>query len=461
VSATPNVLFVFADQLRASAVGCYHDEPVRTPRIDRFAEEGVLFPVAASCTPLCGPYRASLLTGMQAVNNGAVVNDLRLGDAHETLAERFAKAGYDTAYIGKWHLDGPDRISPVPAGRRRRGFAYWAAANFEHNYTDSKYYRDQQPERLVWPGYDAQSQADDVIAFLRNRSGSRAPFLAVLSWGPPHNPYRMVPERFLQQYDKRAIQPRPNAGEFPLEDLWGYYAQTTFIDEQFGRILDALKDAGLEESTLVVFTSDHGDMHGSHGVYKKGWPWDESLRVPMIARWPGRIPAGARAQFPIATVDLMPTLLGLCGLEPQAADGVDCSAGMIDPTRAVQESVLISNPCPAHVLDTRGDDMVPDYKGRRMEYRGVRTLRHTYIETLDGPWLLYDNVQDPYQLRNLVDSPEHAQLREQLRTDMWEHLRKVGDRFEPKEAYYSRFGIDVDEKGLLKGVIKNPYPATN
>lgn len=461
MTAHPNVLFVFADQLRASAVGCYEDEPVHTPRMDRFASEGMIFPVAASCTPLCGPYRASLLTGVQVVNNGAVVNDVRLGDAHETLGERFAQAGYDTAYIGKWHLDGPDRVSPVPPGKRRRGFAYWAAANFEHNYIDSKYYRDEDTERLVWPGYDAQAQADDAIAFLRERTSKQAPFLAVLSWGPPHNPYRMVPERFLQQYDKQAIKPRANAVEFPVDDLWGYYAQTSFLDEQFGRILDALKEAGLEENTLVVFTSDHGDMHGSHGVYKKGWPWDESLRVPMLARWPGHIPAGSRAAFPISTVDLMPTLLGLCGLDAPPTDGVDCSLGMFDPSCPVQDSVLISNPCPAHVLDARGDDMVPDYKGRRMEYRGVRTLTHTYIETLEGPWLLYDNVRDPCQLLNLVDSPEHSELRKRLRADMRAHLRKVGDHFEPKEAYYRRFGIEVDEKGLLKGVIKNPYPATN
>jgi arylsulfatase A-like enzyme len=421
----------------------------------------MLFPVAVASTPLCGPYRASLLTGLQAVNNGAVVNDVRLAEGYATLGECFADADYQTAYIGKWHLDGPDRLGPVPPGSRRRGFTHWAAANFEHNYTQSAYYRGDDPNRRVWPGYDAEAQTGDLIGFMKRHAAASDPFFAILSWGPPHNPYRLVPQRFLDQYDKEAIERRPNASEFPQDDLWGYYAQTSFLDEQFGRILQALREAGIENDTIVVFTSDHGDMHGSHGVYKKGWPWDESLRVPFIARWPGHIRAGSRASFPISTVDVMPTLLGLCGLDVPRTDGVDCSAAMRDPSKAAQSSVLVSNPCPAHVLDTRGEDMVPTFRGRRMEYRGVRTSTHTYVETMEGPWLLYDNERDPYQCANLIDSPAHAALREQLRADTRAHLRKVGDEFEPREAYYERFGIDVDEKGLLRGVIKNPYPATN
>jgi arylsulfatase A-like enzyme len=457
-----NVLFVFADQLRASAVGCYGDEAVATPRIDAFATQGMRFPVAVSSTPLCGPYRASLLTGLHPLSNGVIVNDIPLGDEHVTLGECFASAGYDTAYIGKWHLDGPDRLSPVPPGSRRRGFRHWAASNFEHNYVASKFFRGDDPTRHVWPGYDAQAQTDELIGYLDERRGAREPFFAVLSWGPPHNPYRMVPQRHLEQYDKDAIQRRPNATEFPVDDLWGYYAQTSFLDEQFGRLLDALKQNGQAENTLVVFTSDHGDMHGSQGVYKKGWPWDESIRVPLIMRLPGSVPPNSRARFPISTVDLMPTLLGLCGLPAvRSVEGIDCSAGIRDSHRQMQWSVLISNPCPATVLDARGEDMVPQFRGRNMEFRGVRTSGHTYVETREGPWLLYDNIADRYQTRNLIGDGASASLMEELRAETWQHLKRLGDDFAPRETYYRRFGVEVDNKGLLKGVVKNPYPATN
>lgn len=454
----PNVLFVFADQLRASSVGCYGEEDVRTPRIDAFALEGVTFPVAVASPSVCGPYRGCLMTGLNPLSNGVIVNDVALSGRHPTVAEAFAQAGYDTAYIGKWHLDGPDRTAPVPEGERRRGFRYWAAANFEHNYLGSKFAR-ADGRQQVWPGYDAEAQADECIKYLAQRPVDK-PFCLFLSWGPPHNPYRMVPQRFLDLYDPRTLEPRPNAVEFPREDLWGYYAQITFLDEQFGRLLDELERCGLQEDTLVVFTSDHGDMHGSHGVYKKGWPWDESVRVPMFMRLPGRLAARSRAEFPISTIDIMPTLLGLAGLRsPASVEGIDCSGALFGLESRHPHSVLLTNPCPTSVLDSRGEDMVPTFRGRRMEYRGVRTMRHTYVETIDGPWLLFDNVIDPYQINNLIDRPDRAALQAELAEDLRGHLRRIGDEFLPKEAYFERFGVRVDERGALLDVVVNPYPA--
>lgn len=455
----PNVIFVFADQLRASSVGCYGQEPVRTPNIDRFAEQGCRFPVAVASPSICGPYRGCLISGQNPLSNGVITNDVALRVEHKTLGECFLEAGYSTAYIGKWHLDGPDRVAWIPKGSRRCGFEYWAAANFEHNYLNSKFYRDG-PEKYVWEGYDAEAQINELLNFVDSQSGNENPFMAVLSWGPPHNPYRMVPKKYLDLYEPNSLRAPPNCDEFPTDDLWGYYAQISFLDEQFGRLLEHIETLGLAENTLIVFTSDHGDMHGAHGVYKKGWPWDESIKVPMIMRLPNRIANGSRAEFPISTIDIMPTLLGICGLAvPQEVEGIDCSGPLLGTAANGPQSVLITNPCPSTILDDRGEDMVPTFRGRRMEYRGVRTMRHTYVESIDGPWLLYDNHTDPYQLNNLIDKQSHRALQHELASQMRAHMRRIGDEFLPKEEYYDRFDVKVDDLGVLLDVIKNPYPA--
>jgi len=455
---SPNVIFVFADQLRASSVGCYGEEQVRTPNIDRFAGEGVLFSAAIASPSVCGPYRGCLISGQNPLSNGVVTNDVALEVDHKTIGECFFDAGYDTAYIGKWHLDGPDRIAPVPKGRRRYGFRYWAAANFEHNYLGSKYFRDG-PEEHVWEGYDAEAQIDELLKYLDEKPKEK-PFFAALSWGPPHNPYRMVPKRYLDMYNPSELKARPNCPDFPLEDVWGYYAQITFLDEQFGRLLEELERQGLSQNTLVIFTSDHGDMHGSQGVFKKGWPWDESIRVPMIMRLPSQIPANSKADFPISTIDIMPTLLGICGVQiPSEIEGVDCAGALLGQSPFGPRSVFITNPCPITVLDERGEDMVPTFRGRRMEYRGVRTMRHTYIETIEGPWLLYDNIADRFQKNNLIDTPEYSLLQKALAEEMRSHMVRLGDKFLPKEHYFDQFGIEVNERGVLKDLVKNPYPA--
>ena len=216
-------------------------------------------------------------------------------------------------------------------------------------------------------------------------------------------------------YDARAIGGRPNCPEPPRRDLWGYYAQTTFLDEQFGRLTRALGDLGLSQDTIVVFTSDHGDMHGSQGVYKKQWPWDESNRVPFLLGYPRQVPAPSRHDFPISAVDVMPTLLGLAGIGiPESVEGVDLSPFIRGERDDPPASVLLTNPCPFGVGDPRGPDQVPDYQGMRMEFRGVRTKRHTYVRTIDRPWLLYDNQEDPYQLANRIDDPALATLRQGL-----------------------------------------------
>ena len=250
----PNLLFVFADQLRASSVGYVGEEAVRTPNIDAFAGTGTIYKNAVSMLPVCGPFRGSLITGRTPTTTGLVINDIPLKTDEVSIGHCFKDAGYDTAYIGKWHLDGPNRPAPVPPGPRRQGFDYWMGANFEHNY-DRSYFTDNEGNMQMWEGWDAEAQTSHTIDYLKARDRTN-PFCLFLSWGPPHHPYRLVAQEYLDMYDPNFIEGRPNCPDVPREDLWGYYAQTTFLDDQFQRLLDTVNEMGIANDTIVVFSSD-------------------------------------------------------------------------------------------------------------------------------------------------------------------------------------------------------------
>ena len=452
----PNLLFVFADQLRASSVGYAGEEAVRTPNLDAFARTGAVYKNAVSMLPVCGPFRGSLITGRTPTSTGLVINDIPLRTDEISIGHCFKDAGYDTAYIGKWHLDGPNRPAPVPPGPRRQGFDYWMGANFEHNY-DRSYFTDNAGHLQMWEDWDAQAQTSHTIEYLKSRD-TADPFCLFLSWGPPHHPYRLAPQKYLDMYDPDAIQGRPNCPDVPREDLWGYYAQTTFLDDQFQRLLNVLDELEITNNTIVVFSSDHGDMHGSHGLYKKQWPWNEAIKIPFVIRYPGRVASGQEIGAPINVIDIMPTLLGLAGLPvPDAVEGLDLSAYITGDRDDPPESVLIMNPCPFSIGDTRGHDQYPDYKGERLEYRGVITERHTYVRTIDRPWLLYDNLKDPYQLENLIDNPDCKDIQIHLETAMLGHMAAISDKLMPREYYYDRFNIVFDHRGKVIDLVENMY----
>ncbi len=224
--------------------------------------------------------------------------------------------------------------------------------------------------------------------------------------------------------------------------LAGYYAHISALDAALGWLLDALDRAGIAEDTLLVLTSDHGDLVGSHGGWDKQRPFEECVRVPFLLRWPGPLGRrGSEAPAPIDAQDIMPTLLSLCGLPvPDSVEGLDYAdhvRGGPDPGDGA--AVLL---CPAPFGNW------PRSAGGR-EYRGLRTPRHTYVRTLDGPWLLYDNAADPCQLDNLCGRPEHAALQARLDAHLSRKLAERGDEFLPAAAYLEGWGYEVDERGCI------------
>ncbi len=425
-SLRPNLIFVFADQLRGFDLACAGNPQVATPHLDRLAAEGIRFDRAFANSPVCTPSRGTILTGQLPLDHGAVVNDVPLGDA-PTIAELLAASGYHTGYIGKWHLDGVPRDRFTPPGPRRHGFDYWAAYNCSHDYYRTYKYFLDDPEPVAVEGYEPHVQTDLAVSFLRRqRSG---PFALYLSWGPPHDPYDQVPDEYRQLYAADAVTHRPNvrrpaAGPDPDRTLADYFAAITALDEQMGRILEVVRETGHDHDTIVVFTADHGDMLWSHGMVKKQQPWEESIRIPLIVRWPGVIPAGRVSDVVVSTVDYVPTLLGLMNIDHQPDfAGRDLShilAGEAPDARTLAHGVPLMNIVP---VDAGARQGIP-------EWRGVRTAQYTYVEQLGRvPWLLYDNDADPYQLTNLVGHDDHAEVQRELHNELTEWLNEADDPF--------------------------------
>ncbi len=432
----PNLIFVFADQWRAEAVGYAGNKQVMTPAIDKFASEAVVFTNAISTFPVCTPYRATLMTGQYPLSHHVIYNDKPLKSEAVCIAEVYKEAGYHTAYIGKWHINGGDRTAFIPE-ERRQGFDYWKVLECTHDYNNSWYW-DNDDQKKRWDGYDAIAQTSDAIQYIKQQN-SDEPFILFLSWGPPHGPYQIAPEKYRDQYgDPGKIVLRPNVPadkeEVARETIAGYYAHIAALDDCFDALMKTVKERDLDKNTIVVFTSDHGDMLYSHGMQKKQKPWNESVTVPFVIHAPGNhFGAGRVIDMPIGTPDLMPTLLGLSGIPiPESVEGDDYSDIICGRKEATDAAKLIM--CPVPFGQGR-------YSNGGREYRGMRGVRYTYVEDLNGPWLLYDNAEDPYQLSNLVNNHKFQEVQEQLAKELWSELDKRNDKFLTGQAYMTAFDL--------------------
>lgn len=439
-----NIVFVFSDQHRWCSTGFGGSRQVRTPYMDRMADEGVVFDLAVSNIPVCTPWRAALLTGQYPLTTGMFMNDVRLPADRPTLGTVLRAEGYDTAYIGKWHLDGPSRSGFTPPGPRRQGFDFWAVGNCTHDYMNSLYYRDSDAP-LYWNGYDAEAQTSLAIEYIRARGRDR-PFALVLSWGPPHNPYEAVPGRYLDLYPPEEVEVRPNCPDPARTELAGYYAHITALDDQLARLGGVLEEQGLMDETVFVYTSDHGDMLGSQGRQRKQHPWDESIRVPFVMRCPDQACAGLRIGTPFNVVDIMPTLLGLTGISgPDTCEGRDHAPAVRGEAFKGNDAGYIMSIAP-----------FSEYRGQ--PWRGIRTAGHTFVRNLDGPWLLYDNQADPCQLSNLAGREEHATLQRRLDGQLQQEMSRRGDALLPAGHYLERFGYEVNDTGAIPYETAVPPP---
>jgi len=420
----PNILFIMPDQWRGMDLGCAGNDQVRTPNLDRLARGGVQFKAVANC-PVCTPARSILLTGKYAHTTHTGVNDVPLPESEDTIAKILAARGYYTGFVGKWHLQGGKREPGfVPPGPRRFGFEYWAANICSHDYFNQHYFRDS-PQPSAMPGYDAIGWTNLAMEFLERAQARRKPYCLYLQYPSPHNPY-LPPPGFENMYDPAKIKLRKNwkAGAKRLgtaKDIAGYYAAIACLDREIGRLL-----AKADDNTIVLVTSDHGDMLGSHGLFLKRKPWEESVRVPGIIRWPLGIKAAKTTEAAISHVDMVPTLLGLCGIKPPAGmhgfDYSDFLRGKSEHTRSYAHLMMYTS--------TETGEFGP--------WRGVRSKEHKYAEFHDKPWLLYDLEKDPYEMNNLVDDPQYHNLSRMLHNTVRQEMERTRDKWdEQHDASYA------------------------
>jgi arylsulfatase A-like enzyme len=439
----PNIVFVFADQWRAQATGYSGDPNLqgKTPNLDKLAAESVNLTNAVSTCPVCTPYRASLLTGQYALTHGLFLNDAPLRNEAITITE----VCYDTGYVGKWHIDGHGRSSYIPKDRRQ-GFDYWKVLECTHGYNNSAYYAGDDPTKLIWKGYDAIAQTRDVQEYIKAHAENDKPFFMMLSWGPPHNPYGTAPEKYRKMFNAKDIKLRGNVpaskAKATKKDLAGYYAHIAALDDCMGDIVETIDQAGIKNNTILVFTSDHGDMLGSQGLKRKQKPYDESVRVPLLVRYPdGLGKKGKEINMPLGTEDIMPTLLGLSGIKiPDGVEGTDYSSVLAGKKQAPDNVALIECLWPF-------GEWIRANGGK--ECRGIRTRRYTYVRDLDGPWLLYDNQKDPFQQNNLVNTSKVASLQAGLDAKLTAKLKEHGDEFKHGSEYIKKWKYKVNSNGTM------------
>ena len=410
-----NLLYVFADQWRAEAVGSLGSDQVVTPNIDRFSEESVCCTNAYSTFPLCSPHRASLMTGKYPFRLGMWTNckigleeKIMLKPQETCIANVLKDAGFATGYIGKWHLDASElNFSPhpksgagewdayTPPGERRQGFDYFLSYGACDDHLDPHYWLDDETQ--IKPGkWSAEFETDKAIEYMNQKKDGEEPFALFVSYNPPHLPYELVPERYYEKFKNLKVHYRPNVPESMREEgglletqTRQYFAAVHGIDEQFGRILAWLKENGMEENTLVVLSADHGEMLGEHSIWEKQRFYEGSVRVPFFIRYPRRFAPG-RCRKNVNLIDIYATLCELCG--SPAPEGLE-SRSLTGLLEGRSEDWL--------------DETISQWGGRNLMIKNGNLKYHYYGD--DGSELLFDLEKDPEENRDFGREPGYEE----------------------------------------------------
>ena len=442
-----NLLWIMTDQQRSQAMGINCDPNVHTPNLDNLSRSGLLFTDAVSGYPLCCPFRGSMLTGIYP-HKCVPGHERRLNPSQQTIANVFNDHGYDTFYLGKWHLDGfkerngraAMHIVPPEA---RGGFKTWIGYENNNSQWDTWVHGgiDATAFHYRLKGYETDVLTDMTIEYInkqgeKKRKGEDKPFFAVLSLQPPHDPY-MAPERNLRRHNAGNINFRANVPDIKwvrekaAEELSGYYAQIENIDENVGRLWEALYKNDLLFDTHIIFFSDHGDMHGSHGQFKKTSPFEESIKIPFIIA--GEKPmhyekrgCGKLSGVPLNHVDIAPTSLGLCGIRaPDWMEGIDYSHYRIkdNPIYEEPDSAYLQGLIPTHHNDSIDK-----------AWRGVITKdAYKYVCFEKQSWLLFNLKDDPYEQMNLCHNSKYWPKLRELNEILKQWIHKTGDKFDLPE----------------------------
>lgn len=436
----PNFLIIMSDEHAPMYSGTYGHSLIQTPHMDRLAAQGTLFQNAYCNTPLCAPSRMSFMTGRYVHHTCAWDNDTALDTEAVTWAHRLRAVGYDVVLSGKQHFVGPDK---------RHGFSAQLARDLhaERRHPIFPWREGIRPADKPWPGVYAASpgttteiEVDDqveeaALAYLRDPARQEQPWALNVGFIAPHFPL-VVPQKYWDMYPLDQID-LPNIPPGHLEDQhpvyqrmrtqfgctelypeeWvrraraGYYGLITYLDDKIGRLVAALEETGQADNTVIIYTSDHGEMNGEHGMWRKSNFYEQSSRIPLMVSWPGHLPQGRRVDGVVSLVDLVATVVDMA--DAPADDG-DLDGDSLVPL--------------LHDADAEWkDEAFSEYlaHGVIRPMAMLRQGRYKLNYSLDDPMELYDLETDPGEFTNLAYSPDHEAIREDLRAQLLAHWNPV------------------------------------
>ena len=418
----PNIIFILTDDHRYDMFGALGHPFLKTPNMDRLIREGVLFSNAFVTTSLCSPSRASFLTGRYASSHGVINNFTPWNENNITFMELLKKAGYDTAFIGKWHMPG----GGLPKLRGVDLFVSFTKKDGQGDYYDCPLFVNHRPA-APRKEYITEELTDYALDFIKERADR--PFCVYLShkavhhdWKPPRHLkgiYKNEKIDFLApESDRWNTWSGNNWLEGSMGSMHGIYRRycecLTSVDEQLGRVLKQLDAMGILDDTVIVYAGDNGYLWGEHRLYAKHWPYEESMRIPFVVRYPRLVRGpGRRARQMALNIDLFPTLLELAGVRPERpVDGESLVPALRDAKAPGRRSFMY--------------ELFKDFPfgGRVPPHRAVRTERYKYIE-----WEacraneLYDLEEDPRELSNIIGTVQDKELLPAMKKEL-ERLKR-------------------------------------
>ncbi len=468
--ARPNIVFLFTDDHCTQAISAYGSYRNQTPNIDRLATGGMRFDNCFVTNAICGPSRAVILTGAYSHRNGFYRNGNKFDGSQWTFPKEMQRAGYETAIIGKWHL-----------GTDPQGFDHWDILPGQGHYYNPVMRRNGERRKIE--GYSTDVTTDLALEWLKSERDSEKPFVLMCQYKAPHRPWQPGPEHLTRYDDVTVEEPAtlfddgagrgtafreqemtiathlfdhdlkfddpgrqtpeqrakwdaaygPKNRAFEEAGLEGealvrwkyqryvkdYLRCIDSVDEQIGRILDHLEASGLAENTIVVYSSDQGWYLGEHGWYDKRWMYEESLRTPLLVRWPGVTKAGSTSDAMVSNVDFASTFLEMAGASdaiPESVQGESFAAHLRGESTAPRRESFYY-----HYYEKPGPHNVA-------KHCGVRTERYKLIHfyRLDE-WEMYDLDRDPDEMRSVADDPAYAAIRRDLEAELTRLQRDLGE----------------------------------
>jgi len=459
MKTTRKIIVIMTDTQRWDMVGCYGDPAMHTPNLDHLAAQGMRFDRAYTTQPVCGPARSALFTGLYPHSTGSWANCMPLGDNVKTIGHRLSDQGFHTAYVGKWHLDGGDYFG---LGRCPDGWdpAYWYdMRNYLDELTDderlaSREVRTMQKTEIrpeMTFGHRCSNRAIDFL----HRHGDED-FLLVVSYDEPHDPF-LSPQKYADLHRTHDLPRSPNLQD-TLEEkpehqrVWAGSSLTadrtnversfpvflgcnSYVDQEIGRVVNAINQYASD--ALVLYTSDHGDLLHAHALNGKGpVAYEEITRIPMIARWPGVIPAGSVCPHPVSHINVVPTLLESAGLPvPKILEGPSLRTTLANPEERVNPRIYLE----FNRYETDHDGF-GGFQPLRTTFDGRYKLTVNLLVTDE----LYDLETDPDEMVNLIHSPDHTEIRNALHDSLIDWMNTTRDPF--RGYYWERRPWRVDAK---------------